>query len=161
MKTLALLFLFVATLAQAGEISLPTPHTVNLTPPVTLFRCGAWTATVSAYKTIATGFSADGNYVLGQVQGTFVCGSSGRGGGLYYYKVCVQFQWDLTGTLVNTTATPGRGSNGYPISVYCPTADPTETYTNSGGYVAETIITQACGSVACYATYYTPTLVTP
>jgi hypothetical protein len=167
-----LVFLLVSSVAMA-DVTLPVPSTVTLTPYISAPRCSAVTAKVPGYKTVVTGFSSDGNYVLGQVNTTTVCGSSGRGGGLHYYTICAQFQWDLTGNLVSTVATPAQ-VNGVYVSSPCPDVPvvlPPNTppggtvigneFTNSGGYVAETVISEACGSGACYATYYYPTLVTP
>lgn len=158
-----------------ADVQLSTPHTVDLSPAVSLPRCSAITATTNGYASVVTGFSSDGNYVLGQVQATWVCGSSGRGGGLHYYGVCTQLQWDLSGTLISINASVGFSAPGVPVSVNCPSVTfqvlpsklpPSSSvigneFTNSGGYVAETVIEEACGSAACYATYYIPTLIAP
>jgi hypothetical protein len=167
---LASVLLILSSLASAG--TLPFPSTVTLSPAIHTARCYAATAHVTP-DAVVTGFSADGAYVLGQADSTAVCGSSGRGGDLHYYSVCVQLQWDLTGTLVSTIATPTI-INGVVKSVPCaPVAlvypvptPPSSTvvgneFVNAGGYIAETVLVEACGSIACYATYYEPTLETP
>jgi hypothetical protein len=159
---LAGLALSASALASAGTLNLPTPNTVVLTPYVSVpGACSASTATTSAYNTVVTGFTADGNFVTGQVPASFVCGRSGRGGVIYHYSLCVQFKWDLSGNLVNTVATTALDANGKPVSSSCPTADPAAVYTNTGGYEAQTLTYQACVGIYCSRTYYYPTLVTP
>jgi hypothetical protein len=160
--------------AAETTIQLPTPHTITLNPAVNAPRCSAWYVTTAGYQTVVTGFSADGNYVLGQVSAYFTCGSSGRGGGgIHTYYSCAQLTWDLTGALVSATD-PITMSNGYPVSTYCPSVplnQPSMTppsnsvvgneFTNAGNYTAETVVEEICGSAACYQTYYYPTLITP
>lgn len=155
---IALLALILSSVSFAGtQISLPTPHTVNLTPAFAHPPyCAAGTATTVAYDTVVTGFSTDGNYVLGQVPGYFMCGHSGRGSTVHAVYTCVQLRWDLSGILISTTANPSFASNGNPISVNCPSADPSAVYTNTGGYDAETLV-----QPNYYGSYYYPTLVTP
>jgi hypothetical protein len=168
MKAWSLLAL-IPSLALADEISLSTPYTVALNPVVSVPRCFASQATTSGYKSVVTGFSADGNYVLGQVSSHFTCGSSGRGGTLYTVHLCTSLTWDLSGNLVSVnTPSNGHQSQDCPaVSLVPPSTIPPGTtvvgneFTNTGGYVAETILAEACGSIACYATYYYPTLVTP
>jgi hypothetical protein len=149
--------------ALAGtSIPLPVPYTVYLTPAVSSSGCSTQTATTAGYyASIVTGFSADSNYVLGQVPATYVCGHSGRGSTIQHYGVCALLMWDLTGNLVGVTAKPAYNSLGQPVTARCPVVDPTAVYTNSAGYTAETVIEQACGTSACYSTYYEPTLITP
>ena len=167
--------LFLISPAFAGtSINLATPHTIDLTPPVSATGCYAGQVTTLGYKTVVTGFSADGNYVLGQVAAWFTCGHSGRGSTIHTIWNCAQLQWDLSGNLISTTVNVVRGAGGQPVSSYCPvetlempsTTPPGSTvvgnaFTNTGDYVAETILSEACGSIACYATYYYPTIITP
>jgi hypothetical protein len=174
MKYSVALLSLVASVAFAGtDIQLSTPNRITLNPAVNAPRCSAWYVTTAGYATVVTGFSADGNYVLGQVSASLTCGSSGRGGTIHTYYSCAQLTWDLTGTLVSATD-PITLSNGYPVSTYCPTEQlnmPSTTppsnsvvgneFTNAGEYTAETVIEEICGSVACFATYYLPELVTP
>jgi hypothetical protein len=154
----ALLLSLIASSAIADQLTLEVPYApyaIRLDPAVSVTGCYAGTATASKYKSVVTGFSADGNYVLGQVLSRWVCGN-GRGSAIRYGTACTYLQWDLSGALTSVM-TPTVGLT----NLTCPPADPTATYTNSGGYLAETIIAQACGAIACYATYYYPTLVTP
>ncbi len=168
--TLALL---AAPVAHAGTLNLATPHTIALNPPVYTTGCSAWQATTYAYAAVVTGFSSNGVYVLGQVAAYFTCGHSGRGSTVKTIWNCAHLQWDLSGNLTSATANVAT-SEGAPVSSYCPavalelpsTTPPSNSvigneFTNAGGYVAETVIDEACGSVACYAAYYYPTLVTP
>jgi hypothetical protein len=173
-KTLIVLFGLVPVAFAGTTIQLSTPNRITLNPAVNAPRCSAWYVTTAGYQTVVTGFSADGNYVLGQVSAYFTCGSSGRGGGgIHTYYSCAQLTWDLTGALVSATD-PITLSNGYPVSTYCPSVtlnQPSMTppsnsvvgnsFENAGGYTAETVVEEICGSVACYATYYVPELVTP
>ena len=165
--SLACVLLLSVGSAQAGT-ALYTPQTVPLTIPTPAPYCYAANATTQPYATALTGFSSDGNYVEGQVQSHYTCGHSGRGGYVKTVYLCTTLTWDLTGSLVSTH-TPYS-----PTSVSCPavpvtlpsTSPPGSTvvgneFTNSGDYVAETVISEACGSIACYATYYEPTLITP
>jgi hypothetical protein len=175
MKSLALALILFSPAAFAGTpINLGTPYTINLTPPVSVTGCYAGAVTTIGYKTVVTGFSADGNYALGQVAAWFTCGHSGRGSTVHTVWSCAQLRWDLSGNLVDTTVNVARGAGNQPVSSYCPTetlefpsTTPPSTrvvgneFTNAGGYVAETVLAEACGSIACYATYYYPTLVTP
>lgn len=166
MKTLlVVLALALSATVQASEFELPTPYTAALEPAV---PCAPY-ATIDPYKTVVTHFSADGNYVLGQVASHYTCGCRGRGC-LHTYYVCTFLQWDLAGNLVSTS-TPSNGL----ANINCPSVGPLSTpattppsssvlgneFTNSGGYTAETVVEEICGSIACYATYYLPTLVTP
>jgi hypothetical protein len=168
-----IVFLLGVGAAEATTYQLETPYIVGLSPVVYLPRCAASTARTA--QTAVTGLSSEGNSVLGQALSTWVCGSSGRGGGgLHYYTACTTLQWDLTGALISVT-TPVEFSGGYPVSTSCPSvtfnATPSTTppsssvvgneFTNAEGYVAKTVIEEICGSVACYATYWIPTLVTP
>ena len=156
--------------AQAGEIPLSTPHTVDLSPVVSVARCFASQATTRAFASVVTGFSADGNYVLGQVSSHFTCGSSGRGGILYTVQLCTFLTWDLSGNLVSVnTPSNGHQSQACPaVSLVFPSTTPPTTttvvgneFTSAAGYTAETLIAEACGTIACYASYNYPTLVTP
>jgi hypothetical protein len=171
MKSLALLLLPLA--AQAASIDLQTPHTITLVPYVSVTGCFAESVTTFAYATTVTGFSTDGNYVTGQVSAWFTCGHSGRGGRVRTVYSCAQLTWDLSGILASATA-PIAYTNGLPVSSFCPTVDlvypstqpPSTTvigneFTNPGGYIAETVLAEACGSIACYSTYFYPTLITP
>jgi hypothetical protein len=167
---IACLLSLIALSAHAqSEIPLDTPHTVNLNPIVSVFRCSASLATTGGYETVVTGFSADGNYVLGQAPSWFTCGSAGRGGTLYSVALCTFLTWDLSGNLVSVnTPSNGHQSQACPaVSLVFPSRTPPGTtvvgneFANTGGYTAETLIAEACGSIACYASYNYPTLVTP
>lgn len=175
MKSLVALLLFSPAAFAGTSIDLPTPHTIAMTTPVTQPRCSASAVITSGYATTVTGFSADGNYVLGQVAAYFTCGSSGRGGTLHTYWNCAQLSWDLGGNLISATVSVAT-VNSTPISSYCPAetlnmpsrTPPSSTvvgneFTNSGGYIAETVLEQVCGSSACPSSwlYYLPTLLTP
>lgn len=164
MKSL-LLFLSLIATAVAGQLD--TPHTVTLNPTVSLARCYAQDATTAPYKTTLTGFSADGNYIEGQVASHFTCGSSGRGGTLHTVTLCTYLTWDLSGVLVNSN-TPSNGLKSIACPqaplIYPPATPPSSTsvgneFTNSGGTTIETIIAQFCGTESCYATYLYPTLI--
>lgn len=175
MKTLlvcacGLFFGLCARIAFADTIQLSTPTTVNL-PPSTNY-CRAAYATTAPDATFVTGFSSDGNYVLGHVQSHFVCGTGGRGGVQYVY-VCTSLQWDLSGNLVSEN-TPISSQLGGRQSLWCPGVSlsyprftpPSNSvvgneFTNSGGYIAETVVEEICGYSACYQTLYLPTLITP
>jgi len=174
MKTLACVLLMNCGAAFAQtSVDLPTPHTITLSPAVSVPGCFAGSVTTLTYKTTVTGFSADRNYVNGQVRAWFSCGHSGRGSTVHTVYSCPQLTWDLSGNLVSAVA-PIAYNNGQPVTSYCPavelvypsTQPPSSTvvgneFTNSGGYIAETLLTEACGAIACYATYYYPTLITP
>jgi hypothetical protein len=168
------LFSFGTAFAQSS-INLPTPQTIVMSAPVSTFLCSAYEVTVVPYATDVTGFSADGNYVTGQVSAHFTCGHSGRGSTIHTYYSCAQLTWDLSGNLVSATDTTQYGSNGAPVSYSCPdlglvlpsrTPPSSETvgnsFTNAGGYTAETLLVQQCGSIACYGLPLAyPTLLTP
>jgi hypothetical protein len=174
MKTLACVLLMSCGSAFAQtSINLSTPNTIALNPVVSTFGCYAASVTTRAYSTVVTGFSVDGNYVQGQVSAYFTCGHSGRGSTVHTVYSCAQLTWDLSGNLVGAVA-PIAYNNGQPVSSYCPTVSLTypsnqppstevigNEFMNAGGYVAETLLAEACGAIACYATYYYPTLLTP
>ncbi len=160
--------------AQTATIYLPTPYTIPLNPVVQGAGCYAGSVTLRAYSTVVTGFSADGNYVTGQDIAYFTCGHSGRGSTIHTVYSCAQLTWDLSGNLVGATDIIATNAYGAPVSSSCPTVPlvypaktppSTETvgneFSNAGGYVAETILAEACGSIACYATYFYPALLTP
>lgn len=166
MKLLSLLVLTFLSTGAYAQTALSTPNTVPLTPAVAGAPLGATTA---AYGTVVTGFSADGNYVLGQVTSHFTVGCRGRGC-FHTYYVCTSLQWDLGGNLVSTSTPSGNGSQNLPCPVVTLTqprlTPPSNSvvgneFENTGGYIAETIVEEICGSVACYETLYIPTLVTP
>jgi hypothetical protein len=174
MKTLACVLLMSCGSAFAQtSINLSTPNTIALNPVVSAYQCYAGSVTTTAYATVVTGFSADGNYVTGQDSAWFTCGHSGRGSTVHTIYSCAQLTWDLSGNLVSAVA-PIAYNNGQPVSSFCPTVplvypskQPPSTsvvgneFTNSGGYAAETVLVEACGAIACYHTYYYPTLLTP
>lgn len=164
------LSLFALSAHAGTEIPLDTPHTVNLTPIVSVAgRCSAAQATTYGYATVVTGFSADGNYVLGQVPSWFTCGHSGRGSTVHTDNVCTYLRWDLSGNLVSET-TPTHGDGSLPcasVPVVLPSKIPPSStvvgneFPSAGGYTAETLISEACGTIACYESYNYPTLVAP
>ena len=164
MRLFALLLTLVSSLALGTELT--TPSQVPLNPAVSTVGCSAFEATTAAYKTTVTGFSADGNYVLGQVQSHFTCGHSGRGSTVHTVYTCTYLTWDLSGLLVSTN-TPSAGGACPAVSLEAPPMAPPggtvvgNEFTNSGGFTAETVLTEACGSIACYATYYYPVLLLP
>jgi hypothetical protein len=174
---LALVILALCSLSAQAQtsIDLPTPQTLALAQPVQTFLCYADQVNLKVYSTAVTGFSADGNYVTGQVPAYFTCGHSGRGATIHTYYSCAQLTWDLSGNLVSATDTVQFASNGAPASYSCPDlglvmpsrTPPSTTvvgnsFTNDGGYVAETLLSQPCGSIACYGQpIYGPILLTP
>ena len=133
------------------------------------FGCYAEKATIRAFSTAVTGFSADGNYVTGQAPAYFTCGFSRT-----FYS-CAQITWDLAGNLVSATDTIEYSRPGALVSYNCPDlglvmpsrTPPSTTvvgnsFTNPGGYVAETLLSQPCGAIACYGLpIYAPILLTP
>lgn len=156
--------------ASAGEVGLTTPSTSAINPPVVTSGCTAYTATIAPYRTTVTGFSADGNYVQGSVASHYTCGHSGRGSTVHTVYLCTILTWDLSGNLVSAATAPSLTSVNCPaVTLEQPPNTPPggtvtgNSFVNAGGYVAETVLTQVCGSVACPATwlYYAPTLVTP
>jgi len=175
-KTLLLTLLLApaAALAQSATIDLPSPQTIALDQPVHTATCYADTVTITPYATAVTGFSADENYVTGQVKAHFTCGHSGRGANIHTYYSCAQLTWDLAGNLVSASDVV-TDSNGLPVSYSCPDlglvlpsrtppSDPTigNSFTSSTGYTAYTYVVQPCGSIACYGQPYTfPELQTP
>jgi hypothetical protein len=168
------LFLSFGTAFAQSSINLPTPYTLALPQAVSTPTCYAANVTLVPYATDVTGFSIDGNYVTGQVSAHFTCGHSGRGSNIHTYYSCAQLTWDLSGNLVSATDV-ATDSNGLPISYNCPTLSlilPSRTppssetvgneFANSGGYTAETLLVQQCGSIACYGLPLAyPTLLTP
>jgi hypothetical protein len=136
--TLALL----AGAANAGtttNLPLPTIRSLNSAIPSTC----TWVNYATPF-TIATGFSADGNYVNGTADNQAICGHSGRGSNLTYWPYCATFTWDLSGNLVNTVI-----GQCYKANV--------ATYTNAGGYEASTFVQTYFG----YLQYEYPVLTTP
>jgi hypothetical protein len=174
-KLLLSILLAAAPLAANAQTYLPTPQTIALTPVVHTFLCYAENVNVRVYSTAVTGFSADGNYVTGQAPAYFTCGHSGRGATIHTYYSCAQLTWDLSGNLVSATDTVQFASNGAPMSYNCPdlglvmpsrtppsTTTVGNSFTNASGYTAETLLSQPCGSIACYGQpIYAPTLLTP
>jgi hypothetical protein len=177
MKILRLCLLLMFSMSAFAQTSIPlnTPHTVALNPVVATVGCSAWGVTTFGYATVVTGFSTNGSYVTGQVSAYFTCGHNGRTSTTHTVYSCVQLSWDLSGNLVSATDTIAYNSLGVPVSSYCPsvtlsafpsTVPPSSSviansFTNAGGYTAETILYEACGTIACYAMYDYPTLLTP
>lgn len=152
--------------AMAGTLPAPKAPFV-LSPAVD----GVSTASAPFAPGVAvTGFSADGNYILGQIPSQFGVGCPGRGC-IRHYQVCTYVQWDLAGNLVSTV-TPTNGLANLPcpsVTLNQPSNTPPSNsvvgneFENAGGYIAETIVEQICGSLACPASwiYYVPTLISP
>ena len=91
----------------------------------------------------ATGFSADGNYVESLTKGYVFC----KGYGYFYW--CDQLKFDLSGNFAGFTV---LGPNQWK----CPAADPTQIYTNAGGYSAHSYPVHFP-----YSTVYAPALDSP
>jgi hypothetical protein len=177
MKSLILATLLaLCGVAQAQtQIDLPTVNNIVLDTPVHTPVCYADNVTVSVYSTAVTGFSSDGNFVNGQATAHFTCGHSGRGANIHTYYSCASLVWDLAGNLVSATDTNVVDANNLPVSSSCPDLGlvlPSRTppsspvvgneFTNAGGYIAETIVSQPCGAIACYGLPLDfPVLITP
>jgi hypothetical protein len=125
MKIVLASLLLIPAVTFAATIDLPVPPVGNF-PSITA---------------AVTGFTPDGNYVLGQKTATFVSG----GVGLIYKYQCVQLTWDLSGNLVNMTKLS---------DTKCPKPKLTLGFANSGGYKAYTQAT-------IYPSVYYPVLLTP
>ena len=169
MRKFMLLLLATAGARAGNSISLATPYLVPLNPVVSAYQYSAYQGTTEAYKTVLTGFSQDGNYVLGQVMSHFTCGHSGRGANIHTYFLCTFLKWDLSGNLVGTeTMTAGAKTLSCPsVPLNAPSLSPPSNqvvgngFVNAVGYVAETLVQEVCGSIACYETLLYPTLITP
>ena len=114
---LVALFLSCAT-AQAATVSLPNPPAATITGGI---QCGQPPVTA-----VVTGFSADGQYVLGQVSTHFSCSVGGRGAKPHAYSGCALIAWAIADLSYQVDYFP------------CVEADPTAVY-SFGPYMAWTM----------------------
>ena len=136
MKSSTLALLLPISAFAGTDTQLPVPYQTDTYPSTYFWRMA-----------VITGFSADGNYVIGESNGATVSGHSGRGSTIHTTWSCVQWTWDLTGNVVDEIVLD-------PLHA-CSGLDPTQTFTNDGGYVAWTTVYQY------YPATHFPMLTTP
>lgn len=106
MRLLIVALLLSCATAHAAIVALPNPPAAAITGGV---QCGQPPVTA-----VVTGFSADGQYVLGQVSTHFTCSVGGRGAKPHAYSTCALIAWPVS--------SPGSFEVSYSP---CATADPT------------------------------------
>lgn len=109
MRLLIVALLLSCATARAAITALPNPPAAAITGGI---QCGQPPVTA-----VVTGFSADGEYVLGQVSTHFTCSAGGRGSKPHAYNACALISWAV--------ASPST----YQIAYYpCAYADPTQVF---------------------------------
>lgn len=104
MRLLIVALLLSCSAVQAA--ALPNPPAGTLTGGI---QCGQPPVTA-----VVTGFSTDGQYVLGQVSTRFSCSVGGRGAKPHAYSGCALIAWTVA------------DSSAYQVTYYpCAAADPT------------------------------------